>query len=478
MDKVVIDRRPLYLLFFIKYKKAFIFVAATLAFIAALTVPVRGGLTQEGYKALCVFLYCIILWMTNALPLAITGLLAIVLIPTLKVLPGKVSYAFFGNEAIFFILGAFIIAAAVKKSGLSERISLEILLKSGGSKRKLVLYLLLFAASMSFIMPEHAVAAILFPVITDIATMLKLKKGTDNFGKALFLALAWGCITGGVATYLGGARNPIAVGLLEEFTGESIGFFHWMIAVTPAVLVMLFFAYFILTKYFKVQNEVIPTLKEVVRVKKINCGRFSFLEAKVAIVTVLTVIAWVLFKDVGIANIALLSAITMFLLDVISWKDATESIDWGIIIMYGGAISLGSALIKTNAVFFLADKIMASFQPAAFTMIIIFIALSIWLTEGVSNSAVVVFLLPVALSIAAKYGINPKVATLCVAVPSGLVYMLPTGSPPNAICYSSGYYSIKESFQAGLIMNVISIIVLTLSVRYYWPLIGLGIKIK
>ena len=177
----------------------------------------------------------------------------------------------------------------------------------------------------------------------------------------------------------------------------------------------------------------------------------------------------------GIANIALLSAVLMFLLDIISWEDASDSIDWGIIIMYGGAISLGTALIKTKAVFYLADKIMVLIQPGAFLMIIIFIVLSIWLTEGISNSAVVVFMLPVALSISANYGINPKVATLCVAVPSGLVYMLPTGSPPSAICYSSGFYSIKESFKAGLMMNIISIIVLAITAKFYWPLIGLDI---
>jgi sodium-dependent dicarboxylate transporter 2/3/5 len=478
MDKVVIDRRSLPVLFLIKYYKAIVFVIATVALVFALNVNIKElapGLTVEGFKALCVFLYCIVLWVTSALPLAITGLLAIVLIPTLRVIPGKVSYGFFGNEAIFFILGAFIIAAANKKSGISERISLELLFKSGGNKRKIILYLLLFAGMMSFIMPEHAVAAILFPVISDIVMTLDLKKGESNFGKALYLSLAWGCITGGVATYLGGARNPIAVGLLEEFTGETIGFFEWMLAVVPMVFVMLILAYFVLINFFKVKNEVIESVNDIVKEKKIERGKFSLIEMKVAIVTILTVIAWIGFKEVGIANIALLSAVSMFLLNIISWEDASSSIDWGIILMYGGAISLGTALIKTKAVFFLADSIMATFHPSAFVLIIIFICMSIWLTEGISNSAVVVFLLPVALSLTDKYGINPRIAALCVAVPSGLVYMLPTGSPPNAICYSSGFYTISESIKAGLIMNIMSIIILILAVKFYWPIIGLNL---
>ncbi|MFC1855501.1 DASS family sodium-coupled anion symporter [Thermodesulfobacteriota bacterium] len=475
MDKVIIDRRSLAYLFLIKYYKAVIFVIATTLFVVALNLEFDSALTVAGYKSILVFLFCIVLWVTNAVPLAITGLLAIVLIPTLGVLPGKVSYAFFGNEAIFFILGAFILAAANKKTGLSERVSLEIMLKSGGKKRRLIMYLLLFSASLAFIMPVHAVAAILFPVITDIVVTLNLKKGVSNFGKALYLSLAWGCITGGVATFLGGARNPLAIGLLEEITGETIGFFQWMIAVIPAVLVMLFFAYNILIRYFKVKDEVIESLITVISQKKIARGSITFNEVKVAIVTLLTVLSWILFKEIGIANIALLSAVSLFILNVISWEDASTSIDWGIIIMYGGAISLGTALVKTKAVFFLADSIMASFQPSAFALIIIFIIMSIWLTEGISNSAVVVFLLPVALSIAAKYNINPKVMTLCIAVPSGLVYMLPTGSPPNAICYSSGFYTIKESFKAGLMMNILSIIVLILTAKYYWPLIGLNI---
>lgn len=475
MDKVVIDRRSLPYLFFIKYYKVFIFLIATILFVVLSQFKPEDGLTLEGYKALLVFCYCLVLWATNAVPLAITGLLAIVLIPMVGALPSKVSYSFFGNEAIFFILGAFIIAAANKKSGLSERISLEIMYKAGGLKRKLILYLLLFSASLSFIMPEHAVAAILFPVISDIVNMLGLKKGVDNFGKALYLSLAWGCITGGIATYLGGARNPLAVGLLEEFTGETIGFFTWILAVIPVVFVMLIAAFIVLINFFKIDNGRIESLKDIIAEKRVECGKFSFLELKVTLVTILTVIAWIVFKDVGIANIALLSAVSMFLLNIISWEDAAATIDWGIIIMYGGAISLGSALIKTNAVFYIADQIMSQFNPSPFMLIIAFICMSIWLTEGISNSAVVVFMLPVALSLAAKYSIDPKIATFCVAVPSGLVYMLPTGSPPSAICYSSGFYSIKEVVKAGLFMNILSIIVLILTAKYYWPLIGLKI---
>ena len=474
MDKVVIDRRSLPVLFLIKYYKAFIFLIITALFVVALNIDMEAKITVQGYRALCVFLYCIALWVSSVIPLAITGLLAIVLIPTLGVQPEKVSYSFFGSEAVFFILGAFIIAAANKKSGLSERASLEILSKSGGSKKKLILYLLLFSASLAFVMPEHAVAAILFPVITDIVNTLGLKKGKDNFGKALYIALTWGCVTGGVATYLGGARNPIAAGLLKEFSGETIGFFTWMLAVMPAVFVMLISAFLLLISFFKIDKEIIGSLNEVISAKKIERGKITFLEVKVAIVTVLTIISWVLFKDFGIANIALLSAVCMFLLNIISWQDASSSIDWGVIIMYGGAISLGTAVMKTDAVSFLADSIIGVFQPTPFLLVTVFICLAIFLTEAIANSAVVLFLLPVALTLSSKFNVSPKVMTLCVAVPSGLAYMLPIGSPPNAICYSSGFYTIKEVAKAGFIMNIIAIIILLIALKFYWHLIGLN----
>src|SRR3989338_475568 len=166
--QVHIDRRPLPLLFFLEYKNAFIFVAIASLFLWVLSLETPTGLYLEGWKGIAIFILCSLLWMTQALPLAITGLLAIVLIPSLQVLTTKISYALFGNDAVFFILGAFIMAAAVKSSGLSHRLAYYCFKSFGTTIKKLVVTIFFMAAFLSFWMPEHAVAAMLFPVVMSI----------------------------------------------------------------------------------------------------------------------------------------------------------------------------------------------------------------------------------------------------------------------------------------------------------------------
>src|SRR5574340_933115 len=199
-------------------------------------MPQPEGLTSAGQNAIAVFLVCLILWVSNAVPLAITSIFAIVLVPLLGVLTKQETYSLFGNEAVFFILGAFILAGAVMHSGLSNRIALNIIGRFGGSPRRLLLSVFLLAAALSFFMSEHAVAGMLFPMLLELSKSLKLRPGKSNYGKFLFLALAWGCVIGGVATFLGGARVPLAMGILKETTGATIVFLEYTVAVLPLVV--------------------------------------------------------------------------------------------------------------------------------------------------------------------------------------------------------------------------------------------------
>jgi len=176
-------------------------------------LPNPEGLTTNGKKALAIFVLCVIFWVSQIIPLMITSLLAIILFPLLGILPAEKTYSLFGNQAVFFILGAFILASAVTRTGLSNRIALIFLKWFGHSPKILLLGVVVLSAFSSFWMSEHAVAAIMFPIITAISLSLELKPEESNYGKSLFLGMAWGCVIGGVATFLGGARAPLAVGM-------------------------------------------------------------------------------------------------------------------------------------------------------------------------------------------------------------------------------------------------------------------------
>ncbi|MEK7772873.1 MAG: SLC13 family permease, partial [Deltaproteobacteria bacterium] len=198
---IEIDTRPIWLILLLRALRPVFFVAVTILFLYFISLPTPQGLTPAGQKAIAIFILCLVFWVTNAVPLAITSLFAIVLVPLLGVLTKRDTYSLFGNEAVFFILGAFIIAGAIMHSGLSTRVALKIMDRFGGSPRKLLLSVFLLAASLSFFMSEHAVAAMLFPIVLEISKSLNLRPGKSNYAKLLFFALAWGCVIGGVATF-------------------------------------------------------------------------------------------------------------------------------------------------------------------------------------------------------------------------------------------------------------------------------------
>ncbi|OGQ30425.1 MAG: hypothetical protein A3I75_03650 [Deltaproteobacteria bacterium RIFCSPLOWO2_02_FULL_50_16] len=474
--QVHIDRRPLPLLFFLEYKNAFIFVAIASLFLWVLSLETPTGLSLEGWKGIAIFILCSLLWMTQALPLAITGLLAIVLIPSLQVLPTKASYALFGNDAVFFILGAFIIGVAVKSSGLSRRLTYYCFKSFGTTIKRLVITVFFIAAFLSFWMPEHVVAAMLYPIVLGVAEILKLPRSYSKAGKALFLALAWGCIIGGIATFLGGARNPLAISLLDEFAGEQFGFAEWLQASFPLVTILLLVTIpFLLTL---LKNETIDCRSALLELDKQikQVGILSFREVAVAIIVVLTIVSWIVFsKPLGLVNITLLSASALFIFGLLKWDEAQEGINWGLLLMYGGAISLGSAIEQTGAAEWMITRFVLDLSLTPFLTLAVISFLAIFITEGISNAAVVAFLLPIGFPLAKHLGIDPKIMTLIVALPSGLGFMLPSGTPPNAISFSSGYLKVRDMARPGLILNFLSWLFLLATAYFYWPLIGMKV---
>ncbi len=456
-------------------KKVYILLSLLLLGVISLA-PTPAGLTGEGQRVIGVFVMAVLLWSTGALPLSVTGLLVIAALPLLQIMDASDAYSSFGNTAVFFILGAFVLAAAMIKTGLSKRFSLLILRRFDSSPRMLIAGLLLTSASLSFIMPEHAVAAIMFPVVLGIAEGLELEPLKSRFGMLLFISLAWGSIIGGIATLLGGARNPLAVGLLQERYGVEISFFEWMIAAAPLTFIVLIVAYLVLMTFFDIDVEDVSKAKSIIEKELAFKGRLSESEKKLSIVFIGTLFSWMfLSAKLGLANIALLSSVSLFVLDILEWKDVEDYVNWGVILMYGGAISLGSAFVSTGAADWLIDTVLhtGKLTPLYFILMVTFVAL--FLTEGVSNVAAVAMLLPLAFSAGASLGINPVAIVYLVALPSGLAFMFPVATPPNAIAFSSGYYEISDVIKPGIVLNILSWIVFLIFINVYWPMIGLNL---
>jgi len=455
-------------------------ILSVASFIFGLIVylPAPEGLTDDGKKALAIFVLCIIFWVSHVIPLMITSLLAIILFPLLGVLPAEKTYSLFGNQAVFFILGAFILASAVARAGLSNRIALIFLKWFGHSPKTLLLGVIVLSAFSSFWMSAHAVAAMMFPIIAAIALSLELKPGESNYGRSLFLGTAWGCVIGGVATFLGGARVPLAIGMLQDTTGESIGFFKWMLATLPAVITMLAVTYWLLIILFPAEIKDVKKAHKLLVNRTACIGKMKRKELSIGILMVATIFTWICFGEkFGLANIALASVVIAFIFRLIRWKEVEEDVNWGLILMYGGAICLGFAMGKTGATRWLVDISNIGSIQSPFVLIMVISLFAIFLTETMSNTAVVALLMPITIGVAIDFSINPIIMTLAVTVPSGLAFILPMGTPAVAIAHSSGFITLGNAFKGGFILKIVSWIFFNFFAYYYWPLLGLSLRL-
>ncbi|TCK92479.1 sodium-dependent dicarboxylate transporter 2/3/5 [Natranaerovirga hydrolytica] len=474
MKSFYIDKRPFIVLLFLEYKNALLLlVSFVLFFIAISSNNIPEGLSTQAYQTLIIFLLAIFLWVTNIIPLAITSLGIMGLLSTYNVLESGTVYSFFGNEAIFFIIGAFIISAGISTSGLSERMSYSVLSQYGNNPQKLVLSIFTLSACLSHIMPAHAVAALLLPILMDVSKKLKLQMGSI-LGKYMFFALAWGSVMGGIVTLLGGARNPLAIGILNETTNLNITFMEWYITVAPPIYTIMFIVGIYLKSKVKLSQRDTHLIDELLKEDTNRLGKIKFREIKASMILLITIFMWIFQSErFGIANISLISAALFFVLNVINWEDAKNQINWGAIFMYGGAIALGKSLVDTGLLTFFSENYLLTLDITFLGFIVVTLIISMFLTEGVSNAAVVVILLPVILEMAIHLGLDPKLGVYIVAIPSGLAFMLPMGSPPNAIAFSSGFIKPIEAIKTGLLFKIIAIIVVLFFALIYWPLLGL-----
>lgn len=470
----LLNHKPLWWLFLKEYKNA-IFMIALIAMFFSL---IHGGfsidgLSENGFRALIIFFLAITLWITNIIPLSITSLMIMGLLSTYKVLDSKEIYGFFGNSSLFFIIGAFIISAGIRISGLSKRFAYFVLSRYGRSTFNLLAAVFLLSAGLSHVMPANAVAALMFPILVEIRDVTDIPKNC-NYGKKIFFAMIWGCMLGGVITYLGGARNPIAVGVLSEMTGKTIGFSTWAVTVAIPIyitgaLVLLYFKY----GTHRDRDIHIDLAKKLMSQRLKRLEKIKFREIKALFIFVITVFSWIFYnREIGISNIALISSALFFVLKVIDWEEANKEINWGVIFMYGGAIATGSALNKLGVLGWFANNYMTDLNLNPYILLILFGLVSIILTELVSNTAVIVILMPVAINTATIFNIDPLLVTYFVAVPSGLAFLLPVSSPVIAIAKSGGELSNMDLLKKGIIIKLVAYVIFSISLIGYWHFTG------
>lgn len=433
--------------------------------------PKPSDLSRNGFIMIGIFLIAAILWSTEVIPLSATGILVIVLQPLMRVVTAEQVFATFGNKAFFFLLGAFILSAAVEKHQLHKRVALKILgLFQGGAKR-FIAGLTFTGAILSLVIPSHAVAALLLPVIIHIITTLDLPR-RSNFGKAAALSIIAGTNIGSWGTLLGGARNPLTISFLSETMKYNVSFLGWMKFSVPVVIICLPLMILILLILFPLEISNLESARREIKKEVEDLGGMSSGEKKTILIYAVTLSLLITSSHtLGVAVTIILGALALFFLRVLNWEDVESRVQWGILFLYGGAITMGAGLQKTGAASWVTQKItplMVNGYVAFFMMIF----MGMMLTQAMSNTAAVALLLPIGYSISSQFsGLSPVALSFGIALSGGGAFMLVISTPAAAISYSSGYFSTKDLLKYGAVAVAINLIVIYAVAMTYWQLL-------
>ncbi|HEX6314747.1 MAG TPA: DASS family sodium-coupled anion symporter [Gemmatimonadaceae bacterium] len=442
--------------------------------IAIFLAPAPAGLSVPGKTSWAVFILCTGLWVSNALPFGVTGLLAVALLAVTGAMRPAEAFAAFGNSAVFFLIGVFIIAAALIESGLSKRCALLFLRPFDRSPYAFATGMMLAGAFGTLWMPNQATAALLFPIAVEVALALRLTVGRSAYAKVLFLSLAWGAMIGSNASFLGSTRAPLALGMLQEKHGLGIDFMQWVLAALPMVVLGCAIAPLVLRLSFPREHVDFGAARRVLEDAVRDMGPMRRRQWTVAGIVSLTIVAWITIGGaVDLAVIALLGSAALFMTKAIDWEETERRIYWNIVLMYGGAIALGIVIDRTGAAQWLVN---AAFGGAVIppAMAVLAVALgTLVLSEFMSNVAAVAVMLPLAFSIAGQLGASPVALTLATSIGAGLDYALPFSSAPNTIVFSSGYLRMFDIVKAGGIMTLVSMVLVAVLVWIWWPLLGI-----
>ena len=470
------------------------FLLGVTAAIVVMLLPTPEGLTPEAHKTAALFLLMGIWWATEAVPVAVTALVPLALFPMLGIVDIQSAANPYANKTIYLFFGGFLIATAIQKWDLHKRIALFVLEYAGSNGASLILGFMLTAALISMWVMNTATTIMLLPIGLAVITVVKeTVKGLsdqeiESFQLALLLGIAYGATIGGMSTLIGTGPNGMLAAFMADNYDLDISFVDWMKVGVPLSAVMLPCSWLILTKLiFKVEFETSQETKNLLSTMKQELGKFEGAEFKVFVVFVLTALTWMLrtvlddingLEGLSDAGIAMISALFLFLLPsgdkakrgaLLEWKDAQENVPWGLLVLFGGGLSLANAVQATGLAVWMGNLIPQGISIVL--IVILVVTMIIFLTELTSNMATTATFLPVVAAIAIQSDFNPLLVTAAVALAASCAFMLPVATPPNAIVFGSGLIRVPQMARAGFLINVLGILVVSfvaaVSVPYF-----------
>jgi sodium-dependent dicarboxylate transporter 2/3/5 len=458
------------------------------------------GLPAPAHRLGAVLAAVVVLWVTEALPLAVTALLGAAACVVLQVASAKEVFAPFADPLMFLFIGAFILARAIFLHGLDRRVAYAVLsLPWVGARPSRIL--LAFGAVTAFIswwISNTATTAMMFGIGLSILAALRAPGGAASinprYATALMLMTAFAASVGGLATPVGTPPNVIGIGFIRSLVGVEIPFFRWMLVGVPIFLVLFTFLYLYLDRAAPAGVRELPAGAELIRRERERLGPWTRGQRSVAIVVIVTVSLWILPGIVAIVAgegsaayaslnrrvpegvAALLGAMLLFMLPgekgpAITWDDAVQ-IDWGVVLLYGGGFALGVLSFQTG----LAEAMgrgLTGLLPiqGSLGLLVASVVVAVILSETTSNTAAANMVVPVVISVARAAGLDPFEPALGATMAASLGFMLPVSTPCNAIVYGSGLIPLGQMIRHGLALDLAGIIVIVTLVHFLAPII-------
>lgn len=470
-----------------------LFLGPILFILVSLVIEVEG-LSDEANAILASTLWIATWWITEAIPIAVTSLLPIILFPLSGGLSISETSSSFGHRYIFLYLGGFILALAIEKWNLHRRIALKIISLIGTNVRKIILGFMVATSFLSMWISNTATAVMMLPIGIAIVKQMSNLKSTDKkeniiFGKSLMLSIAFSASIGGIATLIGTPPNLVFAGILQEIYNVEISFLKWFIFGLPISILLIIISWLYLTRIaFNFKQKEFKEGEIEIKHELNNLGKISYEEKVVLSVFILTGMAWIsrsfllniFIPSLDDTIIALICGVSLFLLKtknkngfkerIMNWEDAVK-LPWGVLLLFGGGLSIAEGFQSSGLANWIADNLTKLNGFSLIIILMVVIAAVNFLTEITSNLATIAMLLPILGPTAIILDVHPFILMVAATLSASCAFMLPVATPPNAVVFGSNYLKISDMVRVGILMNLISIIIILIMVYYILPIV-------
>lgn len=467
-------------------------ILGPLLFLLAINFFKPKGLSEEAIAIFACTLWIAVWWIFEAIPIAITSLLPIVLFPITGGLSLRETTTSFGHPYIFLYIGGFMLAIAIEKWNLHRRIALTVIKLIGTNIKSIILGFMIATAALSMWISNTATSVMMLPIGMAIISQLKdnpetIENETRTFGKALMLAIAYSASIGGVATLIGTPPNLVLAGIVTELYGIEITFSQWIFFGLPISMLLLVICWLYLTNYaYNFKQQSFPGGKEEIDRQLQALGPITYEEKLVLSVFVLTAISWIsrsfllskFIPNIDDTIIAMVAAIVLFVLpasknkkrNILKWEEAVK-LPWGILLLFGGGLALAAGFKSSGLAEWIGSQMTLLSGLSLIVLLLVLVAAINFLTEITSNLATTAMMLPILAPIALAIDVHPFLLMVGATTAASCAFMLPVATPPNAVVFGSGYLKIPDMVRAGIWMNLISIVLLTLITFFLLPLL-------